>query len=139
MATNMKKQFIAIEGIIFFSLLMGILGAARAEAVEQATLPSFTFRSTSLYSNQWTREIHFLRNMDDSQPATNTFADTSGPNRVKKDDPLLPPNPVPDPSDAGNVPLSDGLIELMIMAGGYTIAKQLTAGKPTGVGGSGSL
>ena len=88
-----------------------------------ATAPTATFQSTSAYSSQWNQDAQ--QSMLNADGTVNSGAYmTSGPNRAKKDDPVLPPNPDVDPNDPGNVPLGDGLFLLALLALGYGIVRR---------------
>lgn len=131
------KKSIAIVSILLMTILPALMGAAQAGAVEYkstykrtdvsypnsafrlqttAAAPTATFQSTSAYSSQWSNETTESLLNNDGSVNSGAYL-SSGPNRAKTD--ILPPNPTPDPNDTGNVPLGEGILALMLMAGGY--------------------
>ena len=124
-------------------LLPALTGAAQLGAVEYkstyrgvqakpvygiattATTPNAAFRSTSAYSTQWNDEPSSSLLNSDGSVNSGAYM-TSGPNRAKKDDPVLPPNPDVDDDDEGNVPLGDGLILLLALALVYAVVRRKT-------------
>ena len=140
---NMKKS-IAIVSIILMTILPALMGAAQAKAVQYkstyrgvrtqpvygiattAATPKAAFQSTSAYSSQWSNETSEALLNNDGSVNSGAYL-SSGPNRAKNDvTPPLPPNPNPttDPNDSGNVPLGEGLLALMMMAGSYAVARK---------------
>lgn len=140
---NMKKS-IAIVSIILMTILPALMGAAQAKAVQYkstyrgvrtqpvygiattAAAPGTSFQSTSAYSGQWSNETSEALLNNDGSVNSGAYM-TSGPNRAKNDvTPPLPPNPDPtkDPNDTGNVPLGEGVLALLMMAGSYAVARK---------------
>ncbi len=135
------KKSIAIISIILMTILPALMGAAQAKAVQYkstyrgiqakptygiattAAAPTATFQSTSAYSSQWNNETTETLLNNDGSVNSGAYL-SSGPNRAKKDEVLTPPNPEVDPNDDGNVPLGEGIFALMLMAGGYALAKK---------------
>lgn len=139
---NMKKS-IAIVSIILMTILPALMGAAQAKAVQYkstyrgvrtqpvygiattAAAPGTSFQSTSAYSSQWSNETSEALLNNDGSVNSGAYL-SSGPHRAKKDDPIMPPNPDPttDPNDTGNVPLGEGILALLLMAGSYAVARK---------------
>ena len=135
------RRYIAIVAILTMVLLPALMGAAQAGAVEYkstyrgvqaqpvygiattAAAPTATFQSTSSYSGQWNSDPSSSLLNNDGSVNSGAYM-TSGPNRAKKDDPVLPPNPDVDDDDSGNVPLGEGMLALLLMAGGYAVARK---------------
>lgn len=139
----MKKN-IAIVSIILMTILPALMGAAQAKAVEYkstyrgvrtqpvygiattAAAPSTSFQSTSAYSGQWSNETSEALLNNDGSVNSGAYL-SSGPHRAKNDvTPPLPPNPDPttNPNDTGNVPLGEGILALLMMAGSYAVARK---------------
>lgn len=136
------KNNIAIVSIILMAILPALTGAAQAGAVEykstyrgvqtqpvystvttvSTTTPTATFQSTSAYSSQWSNEPSETLLNNDGSVNSGAYM-SSGPHHAKKDG-ILPPNPEPDPNDDGNVPLGEGILALLMMAGGYAVARR---------------
>lgn len=140
---KMKKS-IAIVSIILMTILPALMGAAQAKAVEYkstyrgvrtqpvygiattAAAPSTSFQSTSAYSGQWSNETSEALLNNDGSVNSGAYL-SSGPHRAKNDvTPPLPPNPDPttNPNDTGNVPLGEGILALLMMAGSYAVARK---------------
>lgn len=138
------KKSIAIVSIILMTILPALMGAAQAKAVQYkstyrgvrtqpvygiattAAAPGTSFQSTSAYSGQWSNETSEALLNNDGSVNSGAYM-TSGPNRAKNDvTPPLPPNPDPtkDPNDTGNVPLGEGVLALLMMAGSYAVARK---------------
>lgn len=138
------KKSIAIVSIILMTILPALMGAAQAKAVQYkstyrgvrtqpvygiattAAAPGTSFQSTSAYSGQWSNETSEALLNNDGSVNSGAYL-SSGPNRAKNDvTPPLPPNPDPtkDPNDSGNVPLGEGLLALLLMAGSYAVARK---------------
>lgn len=138
------KKSIAIVSIILMTILPALMGAAQAKAVQYkstyrgvrtqpvygiattAAAPGTSFQSTSAYSGQWSNETSEALLNNDGSVNSGAYM-TSGPNRAKNDvTPPLPPNPDPtkDPNDTGNVPLGEGILALLMMAGSYAVARK---------------
>ena len=137
------KKSIAIVSIILMTILPALMGAAQAKAVQYkstyrgvrtqpvygiattAAAPGTSFQSTSAYSGQWSNETSEALLNNDGSVNSGAYM-TSGPNRAKKDDPIMPPNPDPtkDPNDTGNVPFGEGVLALLMMAGSYAVARK---------------
>ena len=135
------RRYIAIVAILTMVLLPALMGAAQAGAVEYkstyrgvqaqpvygiattAAAPTATFQSTSSYSGQWNSDPSSSLLNNDGSVNSGAYM-TSGPNRAKKED-VLPPNPdVDDENDSGNVPLGEGVLALLMMAGGYAVVRK---------------
>ena len=136
------KNNIAIVSIILMAILPALSGAAQAGAVEykstyrgvqtqpvystvttvSTTTPTATFQSTSAYSSQWGNETSEALLNNDGSVNSSAYM-SSGPHYAKKDG-ILPPNPEPDPNDDGNVPLGEGILALLMMAGGYAVRRR---------------
>jgi hypothetical protein len=140
---KMKKS-IAIVSIILMTILPALMGAVQAKAVQYkstyrgvrtqpvygiattAAAPGTSFQSTSAYSGQWSNETSKALLNNDGSVNSGAYL-SSGPNRAKNDwTPPLPPNPDPtkDPNDTGNVPLGEGVLALLMMAGSYAVARK---------------
>lgn len=138
------KKSIAIVSIILMTILPALMGAAQAKAVEYkstyrgvrtqpvygiattAAAPSTSFQSTSAYSGQWSNETSEALLNNDGSVNSGAYL-SSGPHRAKNDvTPPLPPNPDPttNPNDTGNVPLGEGILALLMMAGSYAVARK---------------
>lgn len=137
------KKSIAIVSIILMTILPALMGAAQAKAVQYkstyrgvrtqpvygiattAAAPGTSFQSTSAYSSQWSNETSEALLNNDGSVNSGAYL-SSGPHRAKKDDPIMPPNPDPttDPNDTGNVPLGEGILALLLMAGSYAVARK---------------
>lgn len=134
------RRYIAIVAILTMVLLPALMGAAQAGAVEYkstyrgiqaqpvygiattAAAPTATFQSTSSYSGQWNSDPSSSLLNNDGSVNSGAYM-TSGPNRAKKDE-VLPPNPDVDDDDSGNVPLGEGVLALLMMAGSYAVARK---------------
>lgn len=138
------KKSIAIVSIILMTILPALMGAAQAKAVQYkstyrgvrtqpvygiattAATPGTSFQSTSAYSGQWSNETSEALLNNDGSVNSGAYL-SSGPNRARNDvTPPLPPNPNPttDPNDTGNVPLGEGILALLMMAGSYAVARK---------------
>ena len=137
------RRYIAIVAIMTMVLLPALTGVAKAGAVEYkstykrsdvsyqssafsvhstAVAPTATFQSTSAYSGQLNSDPSSSLLNNDGSVNSGAYI-TSGPNRAKKED-VLPPNPDVDDDDSGNVPLGEGVLALLMMAGGYAVARK---------------
>lgn len=127
---------------LMHSILIGLLlmGAVQSQAVEYkstykgkhpqpvyiapvtTTAPVATFRSTSSMPVASVTASSLLKEdgtvNDEAYGVGNTAPGRSGVIRRNPNNPI-----VDDENDEGNVPLGDGLLALLLMAGGYVIAR----------------
>lgn len=128
-------------------LLPALTGAATSGAVEYkstyrgvqakpvygiattATTPNAAFRSTSAYSTQWNDEPSSSLLNSDGSVNSGAYM-SSGPHYAKKDgvgDPsggIDPPDDDDDDNTENGTPLGEGVLALLMMAGGYAVARR---------------
>ena len=89
----------------------------------QTTVPSVSFQSTSMYSDQWGTAGVSMLNADGSVN-TEAYMGGTGPAKVgPRRDPAAPNPEEDEKNDEGNVPIGDGLWVLMVLAVGYLIIR----------------
>ena len=143
MKNTILRNSIVILTVI---LLPALMGAAQAGAVEYknsyqqsvvshhlsavgyqgTTAPSAAFQSTSAYSSQWSEESSSTLLNSDGSVNSGAYM-SSGPCRAKMDGPsggIDPPDKEDDDNTENGTPLGEGMLALMLMAGGYAVARR---------------